>query len=274
VPELPEVETLRRQLGAAVAGRAWTRVTARPSSLFRTPAREVAAALTGARLLTVTRRGKVLLFGFAGSRTLLVHLGMSGQVLLVPPAVPGERHRHLEAELDDGRVLVFRDPRRFGYLRLLADAGLADARELAGVGADPLDGARTWEAFAQAFRGRRGAAKAVLLQQGVLAGIGNVYADEILHAARVQPGRSAVTLTAVEVKELFHAIRDVLARAVDLGGTSFDEAFTDLYGRPGMYGASLKVYGRAGEPCLRCHTRLKGSTTGGRSSVFCPHCQK
>lgn len=274
MPELPEVETLRRQLGAAVAGRVWGRVTARPSSLFRTPARELAARLTGARLDRVTRRGKVLLLAFDGGRVLLAHLGMSGQILLTPPAEPGDRHRHLEAELDDGRRLVFRDPRRFGYLRFAREAELASLKELGGLGPDPLDGARSWESFASGFRTRTGAVKSVLLEQGHLAGIGNVYADEILHAARVAPARPAAGLAPGELKELFHAVRDVLARAIDLGGTSFDEAFVDLYGRPGLFGACLKVYGRAGEPCARCHTPLRAVTVGGRSGAFCPHCQK
>jgi formamidopyrimidine-DNA glycosylase len=274
MPELPEVETLRRQLAAEVVGRTWSRVEARPSSLLRTPAREVAARLTGARLERVERRGKVLLLGFGGDRTLLAHFGMSGQVLLAPPAALPPDHRHLVAELDDGRLLVFRDPRRFGYLRLVRGADLAGARELAGLGRDPLDHALTWQAFLAGPWTRGGAIKALLLNQAVFAGIGNVYADEILFAARVRPTRPASALSPAERKELYHAIRDVLARAVELGGTSFDEAFVDLYGRPGLYGARLAVYGREGEPCPRCHAVVRGARVNGRVSAFCPRCQK
>ncbi len=273
MPELPEVETLRRQVEGALAGTVWERVTAVPASVFRTPARDLQDGLAGARLLRVGRRGKILLLAFDGGQTLLVHLGMSGQLLLCPPVSPPPRHHHLTVGLEDGRMLVYRDPRRFGFVRLARDADLSDLRELAGVGHDPLDGSRSWEEFASGFAGRAGAVKAVLLQQDMLAGIGNVYADEILHEARVQPTRGAGTLTPPEKKNLFHAVRDLLARAVSLGGTSFDEAFVDLFGRPGLYGMHLKVYGRSGEPCTRCHTRLKEATVGGRSSVFCPHCQ-
>ena len=271
--ELPEVETLRRQLLAAVVGLRWDRVEAVPSSLFRTPAKAVAEALTGARLARVDRRGKVLLLGFDADRVLLVHLGMSGQILLVPPAEPGPRHQHLVATIEDGRRLVFRDPRRFGFLKLAREAGLVVVKELASVGRDPLDPAQTWERFVRDCAGRAGAVKPLLLSQEFFAGVGNIYADEILHAARLRPARAAASLTPVEQKELFHAVRDILSSAIEYGGTSFDAAFTDIYGRPGLYGGRLKVYGRDGEPCDRCHTALRQAVVGGRSSVFCPHCQ-
>lgn len=272
--ELPEVETLRRQLLAAVAGLRWDRVEAVPSSIFRSPAKAVVAALTGARLARVDRRGKVLLLGFGVDRVLLVHLGMSGQILLVPPAEPGLRHRHLVATLEDGRTLVFRDPRRFGFLKLARAAELGGLRELASVGLDPLDPGQTWEKFVRDCAGRAGAVKPLLMDQGCFAGIGNIYADEILFVSRVRPTRLTSSLNPVERKELFHAIRDILASAIEYGGTSFDAAFTDIFGRPGLYGGRLRVYGREGEPCDRCSTTLKLARVGGRSSVFCPHCQK
>ena len=273
MPELPEVETLRRQLGG-LAGVAWSRVVARPSSLFRTPAAEMASRLAGRALARAGRKGKVLLLAFDSGDVLLVHLGMSGQVLLAPPAAPGATHRHLEAELADGRRLVFRDPRRFGFLRLARGGVLDGLREVACVGADPLEAGLSWDRFAAGFHARAGAVKARLLDQALWAGIGNVYADEILHAARLKPARAAASLTPPELKGLFHAVRDVLAAAVEAGGTSFDEAYTDLFGRPGLFGGRLAVYGRAGEPCPRCHSPLVAATVAGRSSVYCPHCQK
>jgi len=273
VPELPEVETVRRQL-AATAGARWETVTARPCSLFRTPAAELARRLTGAELAGVERRGKVLVLRFGGEWDLLVHLGMSGQVLLDPPARPAPGHRHLEAGLADGRRLVFRDPRRFGFIRLARHAELAGLKELANVGADPLEPFFTWDRFAAALRGKAGAIKPLLTGQKAFAGIGNVYADEILHLAKVQPGRAVSDLTAVEQKDLYHAVRGVLAAAIEHGGTSFDDVYTDLYGRPGLYGAKLRVYGRDGEPCRACHTPLRLARGGGRSSVFCPRCQR
>jgi len=272
--ELPEVETLKRQLLAAVTGLRWDRIDVVPSSVFRTPAKTLAAALRGARLARVDRRGKVLLLGFDSDLVLLVHLGMSGQILLVPPAEPGPRHRHLVTTLEDGRTLVFRDPRRFGFIRLARTAELAGLRELASVGLDPLDPGQTWERFIHDCAGRAGAVKPLLMSQELFAGVGNIYADEILYAAHIRPSRVAATLDPVEQKQLFHAIRDILTAAIESGGTSFDEAFTDIYGRPGLYGGRLKAYGRKGEPCDRCHTRLVHARVGGRSSVFCPHCQR
>lgn len=274
MPELPEVETIRRQLGAAIGGSVWRRVTARPCSLFRTPAAALAAGLTGARVTGVDRRGKVLLIGFDGDRVLLAHLGMSGQILLVPPAEPDPGHHHLVADLADGRTLVFRDPRRFGYLRLAARGGLEGLTELAGLGPDPLGADRTWEAFLRSFAERDGAVKSALLDQRRFPGIGNVYADEILHVARIRPGRSVSGLTQIERKELYHAIRDVLHGAIELGGTSFDGVLLDIFGRPGLHGGRLRVYGRQGEACDRCHHALKSAAVGGRMSVYCPHCQK
>ncbi len=272
--ELPEVETIRRQLEAEAVGHAWAEVRVRSGPIFRTPAAEAARALRGAVLERAARRGKVLLLHFAGGRILLVHLGMSGQVLLVPPAEPGTAHRHIEATLDDGRELVFLDPRRFGFYRLAASADLDRLRELEGLGPDPVAPGFTWEKFVADLKGRSGAVKALLMNQGIFGGIGNIYADEMLFAARVRPGRDVAALSPVEMKELFHSVRGILSAAIECGGTSFDDAFTDIYGKPGLYGGRLAAYGREGEPCTRCSTRMKLLRTGGRSSVFCPHCQK
>lgn len=274
VPELPEVETIRRQLAAEVVGRTWSDVTARPGRIFRTPAREAAKSLSGAVVGSIERRGKVIIIGFNGGRILLVHLGMSGQVLLIPPAQCPESHWHLEAMLDDGRLLVFRDPRRFGFYRLATRAELGGLRELAGVGPDPLGPSYTWEKFSVDVRELKGLAKPVLLNQRVFGGIGNIYSDEILFEAHIQPARGFESLTPVELKNLYHAIRAVLTASIGCGGTSFDEAFTDIYGKPGLYGSRLTVYGREGEACRRCSSVLKAFRVGGRTSVYCPHCQR
>jgi formamidopyrimidine-DNA glycosylase len=274
VAELPEVESIRRALAAETAGTRWDSVSAKPGRVFHTPAPVVAGALNGARLQGVRRRGKVLLLDFDNGHVLLVHLGMSGQILLEPSAAVPPDHRHLEARLEDGRVLVFRDPRRFGYLKLARREEIFSLKELARIGPDPLDPALTWEKFNAEMKARTTRVKALLMDQGVMAGIGNIYADEILHHARINPHRQASDLSPVELKELYHAIRAVLLIAIERGGTSFDSAFTDIYGRPGLYGGSLKVYDRVNEPCPRCNTALKTARISGRASVFCPHCQK
>jgi formamidopyrimidine-DNA glycosylase len=272
--ELPEVETIRRQAAAELAGRTWTALAAKPSRYFRSPAGALVRRLKGAVLGKVERRGKVLLFRFRHGSTLLVHLGMTGQVLLVPPAPAAPDHRHLVASLDDGRTLVFRDPRRFGWMRLVADAELEGVRELAQLGVDPLDPALTWDRFSRDVMERGGAVKAVLMDQRVFAGIGNIYADEILFQSRIPPARRASELSPPQLKDLYHAVKGVLAASIDFGGTSFDEAYVDIHGRPGLYGGCLGVYGREGEPCGRCSTRLEHRPVAGRTSVFCPRCQK
>ena len=272
--ELPEVETIRRQLAEAVGGVPWESLDVRPGRIFHSPARQIADRLKGAKLDAVERRGKALVLVFDNGHALLVHLGMSGQVLLVPPAEPSLGHRHLAVGLGDGRELVFRDPRKFGYLRLVRREEAAGTRELSGIGPDPLDPALTWDKFTEMLKARGGRVKSLLIDQGLFAGVGNIYSDEILYAARIHPARQTTDLTPIELKELYHAIRSVLSVAIGYGGTSFDEAFVDLYGRSGLYGGCLKVYGREREPCLKCSTPLKGTRIGGRTSVFCPHCQK
>jgi formamidopyrimidine-DNA glycosylase len=272
--ELPEVESIRRALAAEITGVRWGTVSVKPGRIFRTPAVALAKSLRGSRVEAVRRRGKVILFDFDNDLVLLVHLGMSGQILLHPPSDPGPDHRHLTVGLEDGRALVFRDPRRFGFFRLARKEDVPGLRELAGVGIDPLDSALTWEKFNAMLKSRTTKVKALLMDQRVMAGIGNIYADEILHHARISPHRQASDLSPIEMKELYHAIRTVLSGATERGGTSFDAAFTDIYGRPGLYGGSLKVYERGDEPCPRCNTGLKSARVAGRSSVFCPHCQK
>lgn len=272
--ELPEVETIRRQLAAEVSGRSWEDVLVKPSSLLRTPSRAVSERLKGARLEGVSRRGKVLLLEFGNGQVLLAHLGMTGQILLAPPAEPGVDHRHLTATLDDGRRLVFRDPRRLGFLKLAGKGELPGLKELSGIGPDPLDPALTWDKFQGEFKSRGGKVKSLLMDQRLFAGMGNIYADEILHGARVRPTRQASDLSPVELKDLYHGIRHVLGLAISHGGTSFDAAFVDIYGKPGLYGGCLKVYGRGKEPCLSCNTPLKLVRVGGRSSTFCPRCQR
>ncbi len=272
--ELPEVETIRRQLSAEAVGLRWEKVTAVPFSVLRTPAREIGARLAGARLEKVERRGKVLMACFDNSSALLVHLGMSGQILLAPPADPPQTHRYLHVKLEDGRELVFRDPRRFGFCRLVPSAELDSTVELARLGVDPLEASFTWDRFSARVKEKTQTVKAMLMDQKMFAGIGNIYGDEILFTARVLPSRSSADVSAAALKDLYHAIRGVLTTACEYGGTSFDEAYVDLYGRPGLFGGWLKVYGRNGEPCGQCHTQLKSFRTGGRTTVYCPHCQK
>ncbi len=272
--ELPEVETIRRQIAESLSGTVWESLAIHPCSLFRTPSRAIVERLQGARLEKVERRGKLLILGFENGWVFLAHLGMSGQILLAPPAEPHPNHQHLVVTINDGRRLVFRDPRRLGFLKLARREDLNGLKEVAGIGPDPLDPSLTWDKFQGEFKLRKGKVKGLLMDQRLFAGIGNIYADEILHRARVRPTREAAELSPVELKELYHALRQLLSVAIEHGGTSFDAAFVDLFGRPGLYGGCLKVYGRENEPCFQCSIPLTLVTVGGRSSVFCTHCQK
>lgn len=274
MPELPEVETIRRQLAAEVVGKRWLELHPHPCSLFKTPPRFLADKLTGARLERVERRGKFLLLMLQPDWVLLAHLGMSGQILLIPPAANPSSHCHLRILLEDGRELIFRDPRRFGRLKLARSGDVESLKEVNKIGKDPLDAAFTWELFIGIIKGRNGAIKALLMDQKALAGVGNIYADEILFRSRIRPHRRTIDLSPVEIKDLFHSVRDTLREACRYGGTSFDEVYVDLFGQPGLYGGLLNVYGRQGESCPNCHAALRSIRVAGRGSVYCPHCQK
>ncbi len=274
MPELPEVETIKRQLAAEVVGKRWLKLHPKPCSLFKTPPRFLSRNLAGARLEAVGRRGKFLLLQLEPEWVLIVHLGMSGQILLIPPAGMPSSHCHLRVSLEDGRHLVFRDPRRFGRIQLARPAEMDSLKTMAKIGIDPFDPGFTWELFSGFFKRRGISIKALLMDQQAFSGIGNIYADEILFRSRIRPQRPAADLSKAEIKDLFHVVKDTLSEACRHGGTSFDEAYVDLYGKPGLYGGLLNVYGREGETCRACHTILRSARIGGRGSVYCPHCQK
>lgn len=270
MPELPEVETTRRSLLPHVAGRRIRAVTVRERRLRRPLADDFAAQLRGRRIAGAERRGKYLLFPLDDGRDLLVHLGMSGSLCLVPAATPPAAHDHVVIALEDGPALVFNDPRRFGLLRIGARAELDELRR---VGPDPLLEAPTAEAWRALTRGRRQPIKTLLMDQRRLAGVGNIYASEALFAAGIRPRRRAASLTRAERQRLGAALQAVLARAVALGGSSISD-YRDGEGNAGYFQIHHAVYDRAGQPCGRCATPIKRLVLGGRSTFYCPHCQR
>ncbi len=277
MPELPEVETVRRGLERSVVGH---QVTAVEVTGRRTVRRQSSAqfieALTGRRLVSAGRRGKFLLVGLDDGRTLVIHLRMSGQLLHVAdPGEPRPPHTHVRITLDDGSELRFVDPRTFGELFVAADHA-ADGRplELAALGLDPLLDRLGPAGLSRLLANRRTSIKAFLLDQHALTGIGNLYADEILFRARLRPDRQAASLTATEVRRLTNAIRSVLTEAVELRGSSLRDArYRDLQGLMGEFQGRHAVYARAGEPCVRCGKPVERVTLAGRSSHFCAACQ-
>ena len=270
MPELPEVETIRRSLLPHVVGARVTGVTVRERRLRRPIARDFAASLRGRRIAAVERLGKYLLFRLDDGAVLLVHLGMSGSLTLLPPRAPLGPHDHVAIALDRGVVLVFNDPRRFGLMRV--DRGAAPA-ELANVGRDSLTAAPSLDEWRAMVRGRRLPIKNLLMDQRLLGGVGNIYANEMLFQAGIRPRRRAASLRRQELERLGAALRAVLAEAVELGGSSISD-YRDANGRPGSFQIRHAVYDRAGEPCRVCGTPIKRIVQSGRSSFYCPRCQR
>lgn len=270
MPELPEVETIRRSLLARVVGARITGVLVRERRLRKPIAADFESRLARRRIEGIDRRGKYLLLALDDGHTLLVHLGMSGSLTIAPADAALEPHDHVRLHLDSGSALTFNDPRRFGLMQL---GRLEALGELDNVGVDPL--AVEWSAaeWRAAVRGRRLPIKNLLMDQRLLAGIGNIYANEMLYRAGIRPRRRADRLRRQEIERLARAVREILERAVRLGGSSISD-FRDGEGRPGYFQMHHAVYDRAGSPCRRCGATIRRIVLSGRSSFYCPDCQK
>ncbi len=273
MPELPEVETIVRELRPRLVGRTIGRVSLRHDDVLRHTTRAgLIRGLRGATIRGVERRAKHAVFDL-GARRLVVQPGMTGSLLVRdrPPAPPDARYAVLTAALDDGRYLVYRDVRRLGTLLLLDRA--AWAAYDAALGPEPLDPGFTPARLTAALRRSRQAVKKVLMDQRALAGVGNIYANEALFAARIDPSRPAARLAPEEVARLHRELRRILRAAIRSNGTTFRDYRTGT-GQPGGFQLELAVYGREGEPCRRCGTRLTGThAIDGRITVLCHRCQ-
>jgi len=272
VPELPEVETIRRTLLPRVVGRRIADVEVREPRLRRRIPPSFAARLVGQRIDGIERRAKYLLFRLASGDAMVAHFGMSGTIVIHDaPAAPGQ-HDHVRLRLSDGSELVLNDPRRFGLLLLVSPGEIEDLPELRHLGDDPLQGDIRADRFAAALRRSRRPIKNLLLDQTVLAGMGNIYANEALFRSRIRPTRRAFRVRVAEAEDLLRAIRQVLREAVDLGGSSIAD-YRDGNGRPGYFQLRLQAYDRAGKPCVHCGATIRRVVQSGRSSFYCPKCQ-
>ncbi|MEP6598208.1 MAG: bifunctional DNA-formamidopyrimidine glycosylase/DNA-(apurinic or apyrimidinic site) lyase [Actinomycetota bacterium] len=289
MPELPEVETVRVGLERGVVGRTIADVQVRhPRSVRRhlPGAEDFVGRLPGARVEAARRRGKYLWLplrdpaGWAGE-CLVAHLGMSGQLLLQSPDAPEERHLHVRIRfLEGGRELRFVDQRTFGGLLLDVLVPAADvpgdtvASQVAHIARDPLDPAFDEALFVARLRRRRTGLKRALLDQTLVSGIGNMYADESLWRAKLHPERPTDTLTRPVIARLLAAVREVMLLALAAGGTSFDALYVNVNGESGYFDRTLHVYGREGLACHRCGTPIRRVAFMNRSSFFCPRCQR
>lgn len=274
MPELPEVETVRRALAETIRGRTIATMWTSGQRLRDAISRGAARRLAGRRIAEVRRIGKYLLIDCDGDVTVLSHLGMTGRWLFFakPPAPASMTHVHVRWTFADGSAAWFQDPRRFGVFRVLDSARVGDDPSLAVLGPDPVTGTLDPLALRAAARGGRTPVKAFLLDQSRIAGIGNIYASEILHRAGVDPRRLSGSVTAPQWARIVDETRAVLGEAIDRMGTTFS-MYRTVWGEDGQYGEKLRVYGRDGEPCLACGRAIKRLVQSGRSTYWCTRCQ-
>jgi formamidopyrimidine-DNA glycosylase len=271
MPELPEVETVANGVDARVRGQRIARVwTSGMPQTFKSSEAEIVETLTRARIERVRRVGKTIVMDLLRPGKMpaqfLVHLGMTGRLLVSQAEVALPLHTHAVLSLGDGREVRFVDPRRFGRLSVVTEVG-----GYVGPGAEPTT--ISVDEFARLFKGRKLAIKAALLNQSILHGVGNIYADESLFRAGIRPGRQAGRLTNMELQRLRAALQQVLAHAIELGGSSVSD-YVDADGVRGFFQLEHKVYGRAGETCYDCGSALKKIIVGGRTTIYCPKCQR
>jgi formamidopyrimidine-DNA glycosylase len=271
VPELPEVETIRRQLAPYLEGRTLEHVEILDPRWTRPePPAPVEAGLQGARVEKVQRAGKYLIWRLSGDRHLLIHLRMTGALLLDPELEPP--HTRVRFELDGGHRVLYVDPRRFGTGHLLYGAGAVEEYLGSRIGVEPFTPAFTAEHLRRLARGRRTPIKSFLLDQRRIAGVGNIYADEALFRAGIHPLRPAGRLSAAQFARLRDAIEDALAAGIEAKGASIDD-FRHIDGARGSFQDRFLVHRRAGEPCPTCGHPIRKIVVGGRGTYVCEHCQ-
>jgi formamidopyrimidine-DNA glycosylase len=270
MPELPEVETTVRGLARYLEGERITRVAVNRADLRRPFPRDLVQALTGARVTALGRRAKYGLIATDREQTMIFHLGMSGRWRIEPDAI--DKHDHLVLETGAGHVLALNDARRFGSVDLIDTAALDQWPPFAALGPEPLGDAFTAAHLAQAFKGRAAPVKPLLLDQRIIAGLGNIYVCEALHRAKIRPDKPAGKITRAAIERLVPAIKAVLGESIAAGGSTIRD-YAQPNGELGYFAAAWRVYGREGEACA-CGGTVARFTQGGRSTFWCPKCQK
>jgi formamidopyrimidine-DNA glycosylase len=278
--ELPEVEVMRRDLEKEVVGKRIRGVDVRPQRgamrVIRRHSRrkEFADRLSGKKITKIERKGKYVLLYLEDNDVLVVHFGMSGRFLRGTKRQSLPPHTHVVMEFQQGGDLRYVDPRTFGEMFVTTVDGLGKVRELDHIAIDPLEDTFTWQEFSYEMARRAAKLKPLLMDQKFVSGLGNIYSDEVLFAAGLRYDRMSDSLSAQEVRRLYRAMREVVQESIRFRGTTLsDEAYVDLFGKPGEFQSELKVYGRKGLPCRRCRTPIDVVKLGGRNSYFCPQCQ-
>jgi formamidopyrimidine-DNA glycosylase len=270
MPELPEVETTVRSLRQPLVGLAFTGVcTSWPRHIATPEFDELERRILGRRVEAIERRGKYLVFTLDEGETLIIHLKMSGHLSVVEQNIPIHQHVHTVFSLSNGCELHFRDQRKFGRVYLVKEPD----EVLGGLGPEPLEPTFTEELLKERLRGRTRALKPLLLEQAFIAGVGNIYANEALYYARIDPTRPADTLSQEDIKALHAAIQKSLRLGLEYGGASIDQ-YRKPDGSKGQMQNAFAVHGREGESCVRCQGLIQRTVVGGRSTYFCPTCQK
>jgi formamidopyrimidine-DNA glycosylase len=278
--ELPEVEVMRRDLERDVVGRRIKDAEVKGSrNAMRVIRRhktrkDFTSRLTGHKITKVERRGKYLLLHLDGNEALVVHFGMSGQFQRASGRVALAPHTHVVMTFQQGGDLRYLDPRTFGEMFVADSDDLGKIKELQHIAIDPLDQVFTWPTFQYLLAQRAAKMKLLLMDQKFISGLGNIYSDEVLFAAGLRYDRVSDTLSSQEVRRLYRAIQETLQDAIKARGTTLDDdAYVDLFGKPGAYQEELKVYGRSGLPCRRCRTPIEAVKIQQRNSYYCPQCQ-
>jgi len=275
MPELPEVETVRRGLAHFLIGYHFTSAAGLHPRVLKPASLQPLAAVVGAKIKSVNRRGKFLWFELDREQALVAHLGMSGQFLVASKDRPAPGHVRAHFDLSKGlkkQELLFSDQRTFGWLSVeeLTDGIPQSALHIA---RDPFDSAFNRSAVIAAMKSRKAAIKSVILNQEIMSGVGNIYADESLWRAKIHPEIPAADLSTRKIASLVDAAIEVMAAAIEVGGTSFDAMYININGESGFFETSLAAYGQEGEPCPRCGRQIRRIAFGNRSSHFCPKCQ-
>jgi formamidopyrimidine-DNA glycosylase len=278
--ELPEVEVMRRDLEKDVVGRRIKAAEVKGSKNAMRVIRRYAkrkdftSRLIGTKIQRIERRGKYLLLFLDSGDAVVTHFGMSGRFQRGTGRVALAPHTHVVLTFQQGGDLRFIDPRTFGEMFVTAGDDLGKVKEIAHIAIDPLDQVFTWQTFQYLLAEKAAKMKALLMDQKFISGLGNIYSDEVLFHAGLRYDRVSNTLSSQEVRRLYRAIQEIVQESIKARGTTLDdEAYVDLFGKPGEYGSELKVYGRTGLPCRRCRTPIQSVKISGRQAYFCPQCQ-